>query len=180
MSGQPSGRTRPVHSTRMSDAQALIAQIPNATPGEIGAWLVSAAAIIAIIVLVLTGLNQAKQLRAKPIKVKRPIDERFVTRAEHDRLEKELTERITSGQKSLTDKFDKHEDYTHSRFHELAQQVQNLGLKIAEQPHDTREMIDKALIPLMSKLDIVSTTVTAIAVKVGITPVSDGLVGGDG
>lgn len=135
----------------------VFAQIgmPQSTPAEIGTWLIPAVAVFGIGILVLRGMNEWKVWRAAP-KVDR--DGETVTRAELEKIEREL-----SGQ------FTRHEGYTRDRLHELSNSLQTLSNKFAGQPMETRIMIDAAMRPIQEKVDVMSVTVAAIGAKMGIT-----------
>lgn len=63
----------------------LLAQIPNATPGEIGAWLVAGAAVMAIILMALNIIKHFKP--SPPIEEKfSALDERFASKGDHNDL----------------------------------------------------------------------------------------------
>ena len=137
----------------------MLAQVPNSTAGEIGAWIIAFAGVAAILVLLLTGVNQWRQLVAKPAKLKVPMADRYITRAEHEKTEMKILQRM-----------DRHEEYTRERLHELGNTMQAVNLKVASQPSEMRSMLDVAIQPLHRKIDSVATLVAALSAKAGIDP----------
>lgn len=135
----------------------LLAQMQAASPEQLSNWLVGGAAILGIAVMILTGANQIKQLRAVPARTKRSRDDRYVTRHELEKCEK-----------AILDKLAEHEKYTHGRLHELTDVVHALNIKVAAQPGQMRDMIDATITPLARKIDAIIRTTVAIGVKVGI------------
>lgn len=133
----------------------MLAQLPTAAPAEIGVWLMALAAIAFVVVQILSGLNQYKQWAQASV----PASEKFVTKSELDKTEG-----------ALLAQFNKHEDYTHKRLHELADSINTLTLKFAGQPNEVRHMIDASITPLARKIDALMTAVVALGVKLGVAP----------
>lgn len=131
----------------------MLSQIPTSSPGELGAWLVALAGVVGIIVLILTGLNQYRQWTTPVLKPRRSPDEKFVTRAEL---------------KAICDQIDKHETYTHQRFHDVNNSIHAVTLKLESQPNAMRQMIDAAIGPLSTKIDRMAVTIAAIGARLNL------------
>lgn len=132
-----------------------LAQIPASTPGEVGGWVLAAAAVLGFIYALLGIANQVRQFTAKPIEPTVLHDDRPVTHADVKKIEEE-------------------QKYMRERFHTLANDVHAIGLAQAKQPITMREMLDAALRPMQQKIDRMAVVTTAIGVKIGIPSVLDG------
>lgn len=143
----------------------MLAQIPNTSATELGAWLVAAAALVAIIVLCLTAVNQWRRLLARPRKRMIPLAAQYVTKAELDKLELATKTELQRIETSLTAQLSRNEEYAHSRFHELGDAVQKVALDLACVPGRVRETVDMALIVFAEKLDRNTATITQVLAR---------------
>lgn len=135
----------------------MLAQIPiqNATPSQLGEWLIPLAALLGIGLMLLSALNQWKQYHAKPAEPPPPErGEMPVTRAEMEKLEHDLSTQLG-----------KYEEYTRTRLHELANAIQAVGMKQATQPVEVRSMIDAAIKPMSEKIDKMALMMAVLVAK---------------
>lgn len=138
----------------------MLAQMQAASPEQVSTWLMGACGFLGVVVLILTGLNQFKQWMAKParpVKQRRPLGERFITRAEHE-----------GTAKTASDALGKLESYTRDRTHELNNTVHQIQLRVTEQRVEVGHMIEQRINPLIGKIEKIDRVVVAIGVKVGV------------
>lgn len=133
------------------------------SPAEVGVWLGCLAALLLVVYTALGIAVHAKTLKTRA--PKKSLSSRYVTRAEMDEVETAMKQEIQRVEAALTGQFTRSEEYSHRRFHELADAVNSIGLQVAAMPVRVREAIDHATAPLISKVDRNTVSVTEIAAR---------------
>lgn len=120
----------------------MMGQLPNPTIPEFGLWIIGAAGLLVIVVMVLTALVRIKDLTKKPRRQRPPPGTEYITRAELERF-------VTASQTEIRELT----GYCRDRFHELGDKLQAVANQMAAQPGRQREIVDAALAPIIAKLD---------------------------
>ena len=117
--------------------------IADVQPADLGQWLLTLAAVLGIVALVLSIIGSWKRITRQSAE-----GERFITHAEFVQMEHAIRRRI----------------------HGLANAMQSIRLDLAQQPQRMRELIDEANRPKLRQLARISAAVIAICVKLEVEP----------
>lgn len=131
------------------------------TTEQVGVWVGCFCAIVFLVVMVLTGINQGNKL-FRPVKRRRPIDERYVTRAEL----KASTEPLWRDMREIR-------DFYNGRCEELNKSVTALTVSAVTAQGEMRKMIDLALDPVEKKLDKLMISMAHVTAKLKVEADSD-------
>lgn len=158
--------------------------LADVSPADIGAWLMSAAAIVGLVVGILAGINQWNKIIAPP----KPGDE-FVTAAqiarieeasknELDRVEKRLKDEIIRVDQEQTKRTTDLDMYWRSQFHEIRDKLQEMMSKVAAMPAEMYRVVGEVARPIHNRLEKGAILIAQIATKLKVNS-SDFLVDDD-
>jgi len=140
--------------------------MPPSTATEIGAWLLTAAAIVGLLTGLLMAIYYWRRVFGKPKRRRVPLADQYVTRAELKQVQQEIKAEV-----------DELKTYSQGRFHELHNDVHAVRLEQAAMPVKIRDLIDNALDMQMRPLIIQVTkhteAIARIEGKLGTLPVDD-------